>query len=213
MDPPPLLLADTQQLLAQTEGNHEIEVVPIIHSQAFTACNTRWRMPFEESGSKSNLCYLFDVTSVHAGSDLAKVDKRVTPWIMVCLHAPWYNTNTAHLGEGENMRKASDGGVATRVYNNKAEQCGPVQVTIGDGGNREGLALTFKKPSSPLSLFREAGFGHDRLRVYNRTHAHWSWYRNDDTDSTVGDQVWLENLAASSRCGVSVHSRSGDDEL
>ncbi|XP_019052298.1 PREDICTED: purple acid phosphatase 22-like [Nelumbo nucifera] len=101
----------------------------------------------------------------------------------------------------------------TRVYNNKAEQCGPVQVTIGDGGNREGLALTFKKPSSPLSLFREAGFGHDRLRVYNRTHAHWSWYRNDDTDSTVGDQVWLENLAASSRCGVSVHSRSGDDEL
>ncbi|XP_010271705.1 PREDICTED: purple acid phosphatase 22-like [Nelumbo nucifera] len=233
-----------------TEGNHEIEVVPIIHSQAFTAYNTRWRMPFEESGSKSNLYYSFDVAGVHvvmlgsytdfdAGSeqykwlqsDLAKVDRSVTPWIVVCLHAPWYNTNIAHQGEGENMRKAMEellyqarvdtvlaGHVHayerfTRVYNNKAEQCGPVHVTIGDGGNREGLALTFKKPNSPLSLFREASFGHGRLTVYNRTHAHWSWHRNDDTDSTVGDEVWLESLAGSSRCGVSVHSRSDDDEL
>lgn len=29
----------------------------------------------------------------------------------------------------------------TRVYNNEEKQCGPVYVTVGDGGNREGLAL------------------------------------------------------------------------
>jgi acid phosphatase type 7 len=28
-----------------------------------------------------------------------------------------------------------------RIYNNKADPCGPVYITIGDGGNREGLAL------------------------------------------------------------------------
>jgi len=29
----------------------------------------------------------------------------------------------------------------TRIYDNKADPCGPLFVTIGDGGNREGLAL------------------------------------------------------------------------
>jgi hypothetical protein len=29
----------------------------------------------------------------------------------------------------------------TRVYNNEANPCGPVYITIGDGGNREGLAF------------------------------------------------------------------------
>lgn len=30
----------------------------------------------------------------------------------------------------------------TRVYDNKADRCGPIYVTIGDGGNREGLAMS-----------------------------------------------------------------------
>jgi hypothetical protein len=29
----------------------------------------------------------------------------------------------------------------TRVYDNEVDPCGPVYITIGDGGNREGLAL------------------------------------------------------------------------
>lgn len=30
----------------------------------------------------------------------------------------------------------------TRVYDKNSDQCGPVHITIGDGGNREGLATT-----------------------------------------------------------------------
>ena len=26
------------------------------------------------------------------------------PWVIVSLHAPWYNSNTAHQGDGEIMR-------------------------------------------------------------------------------------------------------------
>lgn len=29
----------------------------------------------------------------------------------------------------------------TRIYNEAENSCGPVYITIGDGGNREGLAL------------------------------------------------------------------------
>lgn len=113
--------------LFSVEGNHEIETFPILQPEGFKAYNARWVMPFRESGSTSNLYYSFDVVGVHvvmlgsytdfdAGSDqfewlqadLNKVDRRRTPWLVVLLHAPWYNTNTAHKGEGESMRKAME---------------------------------------------------------------------------------------------------------
>lgn len=105
-----------------TQGNHEIEKIPLIHKQPFTAYNARWRMPFEESGSDSNLYYSFNVAGVHIimlGSytdfdpnsaqykwlkaDLGKIDRAKTPWIIVLIHAPWYNSNTAHQGEDESV--------------------------------------------------------------------------------------------------------------
>ncbi|XP_020106641.1 purple acid phosphatase 22-like [Ananas comosus] len=225
-----------------TEGNHEIESLPILGPRPFISYNARWRMPYDEgaSPSNSNLYYSFDVAgAIHVvmlGSyadygpdsdqykwlvnDLAKVDRGRTPWLIVLLHAPWYNTNTAHQGEGENMRKAMEellygarvdvvfaGHVHayerfTRIYNNEANSCGPVYITIGDGGNREGLALDFNKnhKSAHLSQFREASFGHGRLKVLNGVNAQWSWHRNDDTDSTVRDELLLESLSKSSAC-------------
>ena len=31
--------------------------------------------------------------------DLQKVDRKITPWTVVLIHAPWHNSNTAHQGE------------------------------------------------------------------------------------------------------------------
>ena len=39
-------------------------------------------------------------------ADLAAIDRSKTPWVLVSLHAPWYNSNTAHQGDGEDMRAA-----------------------------------------------------------------------------------------------------------
>ncbi|XP_010527678.1 PREDICTED: purple acid phosphatase 22-like [Tarenaya hassleriana] len=230
-----------------TEGNHEIEIFPIIEPTPFKSYNARWLMPFAESGSSSNLYYSFDVSGVHVvmlGSytdfnsdsdqfrwlenDLGKVDRKTTPWVVVLLHAPWYNTNTAHQGEGESMRNSMEellynsrvdvvfaGHVHayerfTRIYDNKADPCGPIYITIGDGGNREGLALEFKKPTSPLSLFREPSFGHGRLRFIDEKRAHWSWHRNKDSNSEIADEIWLDSLTTSSACWISDRKK---DEL
>ncbi|KAL6905624.1 hypothetical protein ACP4OV_003225 [Aristida adscensionis] len=220
-----------------TAGNHEVEALPVVELAPFAAYNARWRMPHEESGSPSNLYYSFDAGGgaahvVMLGSyapfgegseqrrwleaDLARVDRRRTPWLIVLLHAPWYNTNQAHQGEGEAMRKAMErllydarvdvvfaGHVHayerfTRIYDNEADSRGPMYITIGDGGNREGLALKFvmDHKSAHLSVFREASFGHGRLRIINETSAVWTWHRNDDEFATVRDEVWLESLAA-----------------
>jgi hypothetical protein len=36
-------------------------------------------------------------------ADLKAVDRAVTPWILVHLHAPWYNSNSHHRGEAEEV--------------------------------------------------------------------------------------------------------------
>ena len=66
-------------------------------------------------------------------------------------------------------------------------------------------------------MTREASFGHGRLRVVNATTAHWAWHRNDDADSVVRDELWLESLAANSACRQQgAHAAAGgswNDEL
>ncbi|KAG1369667.1 Purple acid phosphatase 18 [Cocos nucifera] len=220
-----------------TQGNHEIEKLPLMTS--FKAYNARWRMPYDVSSSDSNLYYSFDVAGgvIHVlmlgsyadfgpgssqynwlQSDLAKIDRARTPWVVALIHAPWYNTNEDHQGEGEEMRQAMEESLYgarvdvvfaghvhayerfTRVYDNKKDDCAPVHITIGDGGNKEGLAKDYMEPQPDISLFREASFGHGRFEVMNETHARWTWHRNDDDEAVVGDQVWLTTLASNPAC-------------
>lgn len=231
-----------------TEGNHEVEFIPLV-SDHFRAYNARWRMPYEESGSTSNLYYSFDVTGAHIimlGSytdfdansdqyswlqnDLKKIDRVKTPWVIVLLHAPWYNSNLAHQGEGEDMRQAMEdllykarvdvvfaGHVHayerfTRVYNNQADPCGPLHITIGDGGNREGLALSFENPAPSISKYREPSFGHGRLRLLDGKKAHWSWHRNKESNtSTIADEIWLQSLSISTSCMPNASTTTHDE--
>ncbi|XP_020244976.1 probable purple acid phosphatase 20 [Asparagus officinalis] len=221
-----------------TQGNHEIEKIPIVETKPFKAYNARWRMPYDLSGSRSNLYYSFDVAngSVHVimlGSyadfdsssgqykwlveDLGKVDRR-RMWTVVLIHAPWYNSNTAHQGEGEDMRASLEeilyGGRVdvvfaghvhayerfTRVFNNDEDDCGPVHITIGDGGNKEGLASDYIDPQPKISKFREASFGHGELDIVNHSHARWTWHRNDNDEPVIADQAWLTSLSLNKAC-------------
>lgn len=36
--------------------------------------------------------------------EFKRVDREVTPWLIVMMHVPMYNTNSAHYMEGESMR-------------------------------------------------------------------------------------------------------------
>ena len=85
----------------------------------------------------------------------------MTPWVVVGLHAPWYNSNEAHQNEFSSFGMKDsfeqilyDHGVDVvfsghvhayerieRVLQGKGDACGPAFVNIGDGGNREGLAV------------------------------------------------------------------------
>ncbi|KAI4388182.1 hypothetical protein MLD38_000535 [Melastoma candidum] len=216
-----------------TEGNHEQEFIPLV-MDGFVSYNARWKMPYKESGSSSNLYYSFEVAGVHVvmlGSytdfdmysnqyrwlmkDLSKVNRQKTPWLVASFHVPWYNSNFAHQREGEEMMATLEpllyaAGVdivlaghvhayerAKRVYNGKLDPCGPVHITIGDGGNREGLAHRYHDPQPEWSAFREASFGHGELEFVNSSHAFWSWHRNDDDEPMRSDHAWISSLGSS----------------
>jgi acid phosphatase type 7 len=51
-------------------------------------------------------CFL--LTYLPFQADLAKVDRKRTPWLIVLLHVPWYNSNWAHQGAGDNMMSAME---------------------------------------------------------------------------------------------------------
>ncbi|CAI0561073.1 unnamed protein product [Linum tenue] len=91
--------------------------------------------------------------------DLANVDRSITPWLVAVWHPPWYNSYNAHYREVECMRVEMEeliysygvdivfnGHVhayerSNRVYNYTLDPCGPVYITVGDGGNREKMAV------------------------------------------------------------------------
>uniref|UniRef100_A0A2N9H7F9 Purple acid phosphatase n=1 Tax=Fagus sylvatica TaxID=28930 RepID=A0A2N9H7F9_FAGSY len=206
-----------------TQGNHEVERIPLIHQEPFTAYNSRWHMPFEESGSDSNLYYSFNVAGVHVimlGSytdfdsnspqyqwlqaDLGKIDRSKTPWIYVLdsCTMPWksYFIKLAWMLFLLDMYMPMSALLAFTM--GMPNNCGPVYINIGDGGNREGLASKYQNPKPDISLFREASFGHGELNVVNATHALWTWHRNDDDEAVVSESIWLTSLSSNPACKV-----------
>lgn len=94
-------------------------------------------------------------------ADLQSMDRRRTPWCIVSFHAPWYSTYMGSYKENAEMQHhieplLKEFGVdlvlsghvhaydrSTPVYKYKTDTCGPIHVTIGDGGNAEGLTAGY----------------------------------------------------------------------
>ncbi|GMH08034.1 hypothetical protein Nepgr_009874 [Nepenthes gracilis] len=71
--------------------------------------------------------------------DLAKADRKVTPWLAATWHPPWYSTYRAHYGEVECMRVAME--ELLYSYGVDIVFNGNVHIFVGDGGNREKMAI------------------------------------------------------------------------
>jgi len=148
-------------------------------------------------------------------ADLKSVDRKTTPFVIAVFHQPFVNSNTAHdmASEGKPMQEAVEGvlfqgGVdlvlsghvhayerSCALYQYACNSAGPTYVTIGDGGNAEGLATTWVDPQPKWSVFRQASYGHGELTVHNTTHLHWEWHQNGDLSPVVADSFWIIKLA------------------
>ena len=129
--------------------------------------------------------------------------------LAVCSRAPrrWYNSNTAHQGDGEPMRVAFEplfvaakvdaiftGHVhsyerSLPVANNKVdEKAGITHFNIGDAG--ASLYTSWLKTPS-WSAFHKASFGHGQFAILNATHAHWTWHENSNGESQISDEYYV----------------------
>lgn len=225
-----------------TVGNHEIEYMPYMEEVVpFKQYLYRYSTPYAASGSSNPLWYAVRRASAHIivlssyspfvkytpqwewlQAEFKKVDRKKTPWLIVIMHAPIYNSNSAHYMEGESMRVAFESWfvqykvdvvfaghvhayersyrISNIHYNITGgamypvpDKSAPVYITVGDGGNQEGLASRFNDPQPDYSAFREASYGHSTLEIMNKTHAFYHWNRNDDGKKVATDSFVLHN--------------------
>lgn len=79
-----------------------------------------------------------------------------------------------------------------QVYKYQCTPGAPTYITIGDGGNAEGLATGWVEPQPSWSVFRQASYGFGAFQVINSTHARWAWHQNADLIPTVSDDVMFD---------------------
>ncbi|XP_038990476.1 purple acid phosphatase 2-like isoform X1 [Phoenix dactylifera] len=219
-------------------GNHEIDFAPEIGEKVpFKPYSHRYHVPYRASGSTSPFWYSIRRASAYIivlasysaygkytpqckwlKAELPKVNRSETPWLMVLMHAPWYNSYNYHYMEGETMRVVYEqwfvkykvdavfaghvhayersyriSNIAYNIVNGKCtpvpDQSAPVYITIGDGGNCEGLATNMSEPQPSYSAYREASFGHAIFDIKNRTHAYYTWHRNQDGHAVAADSM------------------------
>lgn len=88
-----------------------------------------------------------------------RINRARTPWVVLMSHVPWYNSNSIHWKEGELTRLAMESMVnrygvdiilsghvhayerTLNVFNEALDQCGPMYLVLGDGGNCKAAAL------------------------------------------------------------------------
>jgi hypothetical protein len=153
--------------------------------------------------------------------DLATVDRSKTPWVVAVFHQPYVNSNDAHSmdTEGAPMQKAVEdvlnqysvdlvfsGHVhayerSCQVYQYKCTPGAPWYITIGDGGNLEGLAETWVDPQPAWSSFRQASYGFGELHVVNSTSMVWRWHQNQDLLPVIADEFTFTKAAATAGAG------------
>ena len=231
-------------------GNHEVG-----SGEQWVHYEKRWPNPSKSSGSTSPLYWSVDVGPAHVvalnsydnfvnggdaimrtwlEADLAAVDRRRTPWVLVMVHAPFYNSNGAHHGEAELMRQAYepiffDFGVdvvlsghvhayersdARGVYDFDVDDCGPVYVNLGDGGNRENTYTRWEDPPPAWTAFRESSFGVGHLSILGATRAAYAWRRDacgDPGEALPGVDLNASSCATPGDEGGAAHETA--DEL
>jgi hypothetical protein len=147
--------------------------------------------------------------------EFQKVNRSVTPWLVVSFHSPIYNTFKDHVNESEalEMQQAMEPLFVHHNVNlvvsghchaymrtkplafNHVNESGPVYVIVGAGGNREGHAKGYQHdtPEEWIVKRDDVEFGYGRMHFANATHVQWSWVRDGTTPEGVRDDVWIVN--------------------
>jgi len=148
--------------------------------------------------------------------EIASANRRLTPWIMVMVHVPLYNTFSAHQDEETTIYMlemieplfikhrvnlvmsghAHGYSRSTNVEYGEIVQTAPIYITVGEGGNREQHSKSYRneKPEDWIVKRDITEYGFGTLEFLNATNAHWKWVRNElIISSHFTDEALIKN--------------------
>jgi acid phosphatase type 7 len=142
--------------------------------------------------------------------EFKNVNRAITPWLVVVLHTPLYNTFSLHrkdlqieackrnleplfVQHGVNM--VFSGHIhaylrTTNVINDgELHPKGPIHITVGAGGRKCEAPFMNEEPEPWVQVRDATLFGYGMFRVWNRTHAEWEWIHTGKSDTHSGNQI------------------------
>ena len=127
--------------------------------------------------------------------ELSSTDRSETPWLLVSIHVPIYNTFALHKHDKQivaarehleplfmdySVNMVFTGHIhayqrTANVYREQINPKGPIHVTIGAGGRDCEAPYKTEEPEDWI-ISRDATFyGYGLFSIHNRTHAEWTW--------------------------------------
>ena len=130
-------------------------------------------------------------------SELEAVDRKVTPWLIVMLHCPLYNTFNNHRGEifldeakiyleplfvqhtvnfviaGHLHSYMRTGPTINEQYHPR----GPIHIIQGNGGRQANEPYFNPLAEEWVHVRDHSMYGYGTLELFNTTHANWKWIK------------------------------------
>ena len=128
-------------------------------------------------------------------TELASIDRRKTPWVLLTMHPPIYNTFALHHHDPQifaakehleplfveyNVNLVLTGHIhayqrTDYVAFGNVTETGPMHITIGAGGRKCDAPFTNKEPEEWIKTRDASMYGYGRITIQNETHAEWRW--------------------------------------
>ena len=132
-------------------------------------------------------------------NELKSIDKNKYPWIIAAFHRPWYCSNKAHYGSGDNMKSSFESlfeqyhvdivlAGHIHAYERTSKINGIIHLTIGTGGTDEGQYDEWYYPEPDDSIIRNKELGYHSFNVYNKTHIEGTFM---SINNEIIDHYWI----------------------
>lgn len=152
-------------------------------------------------------------------SELQNVDRDKTPWVLVTIHVPIYNTFALHPHDLQivaakehleplfveyHVNVIFSGHIhayqrTANVALDNLVETGPLHITIGAGGRQCDAPFKSEDPE-PWIVKRDASYyGYGKFEIFNTTHAEWRWIplspsEKHDYNQVQGEDIHLPQL-------------------
>jgi hypothetical protein len=133
---------------------------------------------------------------------MESVDRSITPWVLVTIHVPIYNTFALHKHDLQifaaqehlepllvkyNVNLVFTGHIhayqrTANVASGSVTPTGPIHITIGAGGRKCDAPFKTEEPEEWIVKRDASYYGYGRFDIFNQTHAQWKWIPLSSSD-------------------------------